>query len=56
MVDEPEDEESEAGEVAGEERFKGVGGLLGSGSGRGCGYGFAVCVRRGAGFCLVAFG
>lgn len=59
MVDEPEDDESETAETAeaaGEERFKGDGGLLGSGSGRGCGYGFAVCVRRGAGFCLVVFG
>lgn len=51
MVDEPGDEEDEVGEAvaAGEDRFKGEGGLLGSGSGRGCGYGFAVCVWIGAG-------
>lgn len=35
MVDEPEDEEDEVGETAGEERFNGEGGLLGSGSGWG---------------------
>lgn len=58
MVDEPEDEEGDVGEVAAaeEERFSGEGGLLGSGSGWGCGYGFAVRVWMGAGFCLVVFG
>ena len=56
MVDEPEDEEEEVEEAVGKERFKGEGGLLGSGSGWGCGYGFAVRVWMGAGFCLVVFG